>query len=280
MKNTKKCLQCEVEFTKIVSEKSVKAGLPKYCSLSCKGVYQSIHKHGSNNSNFGKKWSIDNKEKQSLLIKSKVDDDYRQKAGSANRGKKFDKNRINSMHDHRSRESYVRSHNEDTRKLIGLKSKAKFTAEFKLTMRRHKEEAGVWIPLELKTDWELYKAESNWIDKMFSHITDIKQLSLLYETKVFHYKNNRTGIVRDHLYSRYDGFIHRLFPEILRHPANCQLIPHNLNAKKGSKSSLTIDELFAKINDYHAYWQEHQICLEKIASYKNGDRWQRKEASE
>ena len=280
MKITKKCLQCEVEFTKVVSEKSFKEGLPRYCSLSCKSVYQSIHRRGEKNSNFGKKWNIDEKEKQSLLIKSKVDDDYRQKAGAANRGKKFDDARIKSMHAHRSRESYIRSHNEDTRKRIGIKSKEKFTAEFKQKMREHNETSGRWIPLELKSDWELYKNESNWIDQMFDHINDIKQLSLLNELKVFHYKNNRNGIVRDHLYYRYDGFVNSLFPEILRHPANCQLLPHNLNAKKGTKSALTICELFDKINSYTEYWHEHQLCLKKIESYKNGNRWQRKEASE
>lgn len=277
MKFIGKCLYCRNDFTRYISKN---CSQPKFCCLSCKGNYQSIFLKGDNNPNFGKKWSEDMKLKQKNLISSKVDDIYRQKSGSANRGKKFTKDQINKMHGHRTSDSYIRSHNKETRKKIGKKSKEKFTIEFKNRLRKTNEENGIWLPLELKSDWEIYKKESNWIKQMFDHINDKDQLILLSELKVFHYLYNKNGVVRDHLYSRHDGFKNKVFPEILRHPVNCEIKTHKENVKKGIKSSLTLEELFCKIQNYKEKWIEQDLTLSRIRDYQNGKRWNRKEASE
>lgn len=60
-------------------------------------------------------------------------------------------------------------------------------------------------------------------------------------------KNNLSGVSRDHMFSVYEGFINKIPPEILKHPANCKLMIHNQNVSKLSKSSITLEELLKRI---------------------------------
>jgi len=115
------CCQCSVIKTRYISNKN-NIKLPRFCSYKCKAKWQSINLTGSSSPNFGKKWNDEAKLRQQDLIKSKITDNYRYLAGSANRGKKFTIDRINKMHQHRSRESYVRHHDNDTRDKIGKKN--------------------------------------------------------------------------------------------------------------------------------------------------------------
>lgn len=59
--------------------------------------------------------------------------------------------------------------------------------------------------------------------------------------------NNLNGISRDHLYSVRDGFINKVDPAIISHPANCNLVIHTDNQKKNVKSEITLDELKERI---------------------------------
>lgn len=58
---------------------------------------------------------------------------------------------------------------------------------------------------------------------------------------------NTNGISRDHLYSITDGWINKIPSETIRHPANCDLIPHKENQRKNRKSKITIEELYQRI---------------------------------
>jgi hypothetical protein len=58
---------------------------------------------------------------------------------------------------------------------------------------------------------------------------------------------NLTGVSRDHLYSVSDGWNHNIEPSVLSHPANCNLILHNDNIRKGNNSSITLMELKQRI---------------------------------
>lgn len=274
------CLECKNEYSVIPSRQN----RSKYCSIKCKGLYQSKNQKGINNSNFGKKWNLDKKKQQSEIIKSKVDDEYRLKVGSANRGKKFSKERIESMHGHRTFESYSRPHTQDTKEKIGKKSKEKFTEDYKQLHRQTMEEKGYWISLDKKTDYEIYFVESNWIKPMFDEL--YYENRLLVETYgIFNAFDNTKGVVRDHAFSRRSGFDFGVFPEILRHIENCQIILHSDNVKKNvskniNSDSLSLEELFDKIkNTCYTKWEEQEICLAKIKEYRNGKRWNRKEAN-
>ena len=58
---------------------------------------------------------------------------------------------------------------------------------------------------------------------------------------------NLNGISRDHLYSITDGWLNNVPPSIIRHPANCSLIPHKENQSKHKKSKITLVELYYNI---------------------------------
>jgi hypothetical protein len=63
--------------------------------------------------------------------------------------------------------------------------------------------------------------------------------------------NNLNGVSRDHLYSVSDGFKSGINPEIIKHPSNCELILHKNNQSKNCKSSITLEELLQRINDWN-----------------------------
>ena len=237
----------------------------KTCGRKCSGIYHS----GNNNSNYGKKWTEEQKQKQSEIVKSKVDDVYRQKAGSANRGVKFSKERIQSMHGHRESSSYSRPHTDDVKKNIGEKSREKFTEEYKQKHRQKCIDLGYCISDDDKNDYEIYIEHSDWIKPMW----DIANKTLLETIGIFNSKTNRTGLVRDHMLSRKFGFDNGIFPEIIRHPANCQIITHSENSSKREKSCLTFIELCSKIELYDKVWEEHETVLQLINKWKNGERF-------
>lgn len=59
--------------------------------------------------------------------------------------------------------------------------------------------------------------------------------------------NIPNGVNRDHMYSVKDGFINKINPKIISHPANCKLLLHKDNIKKKDNSSITLNELLKKI---------------------------------
>jgi len=63
--------------------------------------------------------------------------------------------------------------------------------------------------------------------------------------------NNLNGVSRDHLYSVKDGFLNNVPLEIIKHPANCKLVKHIDNQKKGSKSSISLEELKMRIEFFN-----------------------------
>jgi hypothetical protein len=65
-------------------------------------------------------------------------------------------------------------------------------------------------------------------------------------------KTNLNGISRDHLYSITDGWLNDVPPNIIRHPANCSLIPHKENQSKHRKSKITLEELYERISKFES----------------------------
>jgi hypothetical protein len=64
-------------------------------------------------------------------------------------------------------------------------------------------------------------------------------------------KNNLNGVSRDHLYSVKDGYLHKIEPNIMKHPANCQLIKHTDNNIKNIYSTITIEDLYERIKKWN-----------------------------
>lgn len=63
-------------------------------------------------------------------------------------------------------------------------------------------------------------------------------------------KNNLNGVSRDHMFSIKDGFLAKVDPEIMSHPANCELILMKDNQVKNRKSSITLQELKNRMNSW------------------------------
>ena len=62
--------------------------------------------------------------------------------------------------------------------------------------------------------------------------------------------NNFNGLVRDHMVSIFYGFENSIPPEIIRHPANCQLLILSENSKKNKSCSISIEELYERIEQW------------------------------
>lgn len=62
--------------------------------------------------------------------------------------------------------------------------------------------------------------------------------------------DNLTGVSRDHMFSVREGFDRNIDPKILCHPANCQLLPHSDNVTKHKTSSISLEDLVEKIEEW------------------------------
>lgn len=62
--------------------------------------------------------------------------------------------------------------------------------------------------------------------------------------------NNLYGVTKDHMYSVKDGFVNKICPSIIKHPANCKLMLFSNNSKKNDKSSITLEELMDRIKSW------------------------------
>jgi hypothetical protein len=65
--------------------------------------------------------------------------------------------------------------------------------------------------------------------------------------KAKNHGDNLYGVSRDHMVSVRYGFDNKIPPEIISHPANCQLLLHSDNISKLNKCSISIEELYQKI---------------------------------
>jgi hypothetical protein len=80
-------------------------------------------------------------------------------------------------------------------------------------------------------------------------------------------QKNTEGLSRDHRYSVSQGFVSRIHPLILSHPANCNLLHHKVNKTKHSKCSISLVELIENIksfdNETHQFGR-HQLIIDII----------------
>lgn len=241
--------------------------------------------HGEGNPNFGKKWSEEKKKKQSKKIKTKIDDEYRKKCSKGMKGKKVSedaKNKRKITNSLKLLNGYVKPEmSEITKEKIGKKSSSKFTEEYKKKMRIINEKNGVWIPLENKDDYKFYRDISNWVGQVITENTI--GIENLKNGVMFNKENknkNKPLYVRDHIFGRKNGFNMGVFPEIIRHPANCQIITHGDNVRKSFKNNDTeieLNELFNKIINWKLDYFEQSLSIELIKRYNRGDRYDKNE---
>jgi hypothetical protein len=81
---------------------------------------------------------------------------------------------------------------------------------------------------------------------------------LLIKYKFYHPVNNPLGVNRDHMLSIEYGWRNNIDSSIISHPANCEILISTDNFKKGTTSSITLDDLLERIEQW-----ETGISLEK-----------------
>ena len=253
--------------------KCSREGFSKYFVMSDeqKNHYSTMYK-GDNNPNYNNKWSDEQRRiaSERMIQEYKDDPKKRYNAGKSNRGKKFSKERKENMSRGKKKNPKHHSHTEESKQLIGIKSKQKWTNEYKLKNRKTREELGQWIPLDQLDSFKKYEKESNWICNMNDYFNE-NELYLHNTFGSFNFKNSK-GYVRDHILSRYFGFLYSLNPILLRHPANMQYISHAENISKGFSDrkllpfeiELMIKYLILKIKNYKLQWIEQNECIKII----------------
>ena len=90
--------------------------------------------------------------------------------------------------------------------------------------------------------------QSNWI--IYEGIVDrVTRESWIYHNNKINPDNLPRGreYELDHKYSKHQGFLNNVPPEVIGHYSNLQMIPRHSNRKKYNKCSVTIDELYEGI---------------------------------
>jgi len=64
--------------------------------------------------------------------------------------------------------------------------------------------------------------------------------------------DNLNGISRDHKLSIHTGYVQRINPYIISHPANCELKIHPENNKKNISNSITLNDLIKEIKKWNS----------------------------
>lgn len=271
------CSQCKQPFIRYPCQVR---GANTFCSHKCRHTWQKTGLLGGANPNFGKKWDQPLRDKQSARTTERMKDPLNREKSGGNKGRIFSEESRKKMS--LGQQTRIANnggkglpHSEESKKKIGIKSKEKFTPTFKENFRRKMVSVGAWIDDKDRADYEIYFKEAQWPKHMLdlANEEDGKNLVILGLWNSF---NNLKGLVRDHAFSRRDGFDIKIFPIILRHPANLRLISNSDNIRKSGTSSISIEELIDRIVAYKQPWFEQENCLVAIEEFKQGKRWIRK----
>jgi hypothetical protein len=95
------------------------------------------------------------------------------------------------------------------------------------------------IPTDQKSDWIIYEGI---VDR-------ITRESWLYHNSKINPDNLPRGreYELDHKYSKHQGFLNNVPPEVIGHYSNLQMIPRHSNRKKYNKCSITLNKLYEGI---------------------------------
>ena len=202
---------------------AITIGVAGYKDISDKAVL--TRKENGNNSSFNY-WS--NLSEENKII------DLNKRTNKANETKL--ENNSNSAR------TFWSSLSDDERKTEGYNRSKKVIAT--------KIEKGILKPIEDRDAFKVYEQAAG-----FKHGFETKceeQKALLKEYGVFNPNKNTKGCVRDHLLSRRYGFDNNIDPDIISHPANCEIVLHSENIRRanGDDDLITLDELLERIKNW------------------------------
>ena len=99
------------------------------------------------------------------------------------------------------------------------------------------------------SQYRKYQLNSKFTFNIYKY-PDRFDLTLIEKFGWYHPIKNPNGISRDHVYSIKQGFINNIPVEIIKHPANCNLIFHKINNQKNDNCGITIQGLQEKIKNF------------------------------
>lgn len=141
------------------------------------------------------------------------------------------------------------------RKYICLNCKKEFIPKKKKRKFCSNECSSEYRSKQARKNWNSYQIYKN--ECIFNfNLSDYKKefdFSLIEQYgwyKAKNHGNNLNGISRDHMFSIKEGFLQKISPYIIKHPANCQLMRHNDNISKYSKCSITLEDLKNRIKEW------------------------------
>ena len=99
--------------------------------------------------------------------------------------------------------------------------------------------------------WLSYRKAANFHTPHYL-LPKIEGYELVEQLGWYHKVHNREGASRDHMYSAKEGWLNNVPIEVIKHPANCKIIPILDNKAKGKKCSITLEELHQRIANWRA----------------------------
>ena len=118
--------------------------------------------------------------------------------------------------------------------------------------------SGKWLLPEEKEAASLYYEKAHFDIDILEYLDDPNEIA----------KREIPKMVRDHCYSRKEGFRNNVNPEILKHPCNLQLLTCGENLNKWNKNvndcSITLKELYERIKAYKGNYPKHKLVLDLI----------------
>ena len=134
---------------------------------------------------------------------------------------------------------YNKNHSDKTKKKQSDKALMRDPASYQKGIIT-KIAAGTVIPKELKSAWELYE----------ERVDNITHKSWKEHKKLINPNNLKRGkkFNLDHKFSKYEGFLNNVPPEILGHYSNLEILPESVNKSKGLDCSITLEELYKLSN--------------------------------
>ena len=109
----------------------------------------------------------------------------------------------------------------------------------KKKIRTAMEKKKLWVPLENKTDFQIYRSL---VEKHTGQ--NRKKLKGIEKRGKYTYHV-------DHKYSVKDGFENGILPQIIGSIVNLEMLPWAQNISKNCNSSITLEELLEAYNNHH-----------------------------
>lgn len=116
------------------------------------------------------------------------------------------------------------------------------------------ENKGIWTPLELLSEYQIY-CHNVW-EITHEHIRKYGNEKIKTYKKDNKNKKCKDRKTIDHKYSISQGFKNTISPEIIGSIVNLQILSHSKNASKNYKCSISLQKL---VNDYNNFIDENKV---------------------